>query len=495
MNYGMAPAMGVAYFPKPKSQSRSRSKSKTRGTSGDRTGGDDAVPPVPRNLGVPSGGNGTSVRSGHSETASMHSETSSGGTSTRRGRSPGSSLRMPGGIDLLDGSSPSTGSAIILQNYAFIAATADEATGSRVLGRLSKPGKRRFLVLFNTGRLVYYKHRDRKDVRGVVMVKDQAFMSQPDPTKLQLHLGCSPAVAGSDDLVHLWITFEDDWTMEMWVKELKDIISTARAAARMARPEPGMSRDEQLLLDTPPDELSQPPTLPELSVLNEPGSLMPEPTELHELAAKMQDAALASPRSEHGSHTTEHSDRHHDDNDTDSDDMLDYYTNLADDDDEDAAVAPAPADDHPEKALPPVPPIPVRSDSAYSTGSVRPAPIRTSSWSTSTGPDSAHPHHHLPSPLSASDRDSGYLMSPRSTLSAHAPGLRHLSLASDNHSDIRSSVSSSTHSLPTYGHRRPLHRPIMKMPSMVPPPAPAPSAPLPAVPQAPPRDSALALEE
>ncbi|KAJ3366213.1 hypothetical protein GGF32_006662 [Allomyces javanicus] len=216
MNYGAPAMMGIAYMPKPKSSSRSRSTSRPRSTKSDNDG-----PWSPTTGTMPSM---PSTMSGRSDTVSMHS-TSSGehmsSSRSTRGRSKGAA------IDLL----ATSGHAgdIAVQHYVQLATNPDEAVSG---GWITKAGgKRRFLVLFSSGRLVYYKHRDRKDVLGVAMVQAQASLSQPDPTKLQLYIVCSPfgASEDADESVNLWITFEDAWTMEMWIDELKKVISRARA--------------------------------------------------------------------------------------------------------------------------------------------------------------------------------------------------------------------------------------------------------------------------
>ncbi|KNE67590.1 hypothetical protein AMAG_12041 [Allomyces macrogynus ATCC 38327] len=260
----LSPGSMGAYLPRrTRSKSRARSKSRPRAAvAGDTT-------------------NSSPTSSLHADSASVWS--SSGG----RGRSgsftpagtptlhatplPSSNMLDSSALDtscsamdLLDGTDEDD---IVLQHYALLATSADEAAPGNMFSRLTGShhgsGKRRYFVLFMSGRLDYYKSRDRKDVRGSVSIRDRAFLSQPDLSRCQLHLGCSPAHGRStsdDDMVHLWLTFEDQWTMDMWAKELRQIIARRRDEGRRQRggnpaaAEIGMSAEDLKLLEDDDDD-------------------------------------------------------------------------------------------------------------------------------------------------------------------------------------------------------------------------------------------------
>ncbi|KAI9220662.1 hypothetical protein BC828DRAFT_111163 [Blastocladiella britannica] len=144
-------------------------------------------------------------------------------------------------------SSDRSRSPVAAMHYAMVAF--DRTVAASTGGMLSKltgntAPKRRFAVLTTRGHLRFYKSRDQKEQTGSMLLDAKSFMSQSEG-KLQLHLGGLTAGNGDRDQ-HVWLTFEDVWSLEAWADELKSIISTFRGEAVAAR---------QAFADPSPSEL------------------------------------------------------------------------------------------------------------------------------------------------------------------------------------------------------------------------------------------------
>ncbi|ORZ40620.1 hypothetical protein BCR44DRAFT_26493 [Catenaria anguillulae PL171] len=318
------------------------------------------------------------------------------------------------------------GTDISLQHYILVATDSVAATKSTgMLNRLTgtNTSRRRYVVLYSSGRLAYYKHRDRTDLRGELVLSDRAFVSQPDPSRLQLHIGCTNHGDQRNE-EHVWLTFEDAWTMDMYVTELKRMIAAARNARGGFGSTPThaelLRQQEDALLASDDDDDSPvparqppstatlaslpsppPPVLPDLDLPDNP--LMPGTPDLASLHA-LRPPTVASQSSlgnTAGERTPAPSDEQ-----THDEDPLDYYSRS---NDSHPSLSSHPTHLEPHHVHPSPPPTPghhLRRDNGPS-GPLPPVPVHPSKANEEVTTPSRHDSLVVPPRISVSTRVPG----------------------------------------------------------------------------------------